>query len=177
MDTCSKAETFLEYATGRLFGFVLSQTSPIPSPSLSCWSALEVSGQLSLALAIPSPSLSVSQASPIPSLSESFWSTFSVFGQLSSSLMIPSPSMSSSQTSPIPSLSESAWSVLAVSGQLSLIFKIPSPSLSLLLISKMISLLLEREFTAPGIGRIRFASFKAISWMVPEFKTSELLSK
>ena len=98
-----------------------SQTSPIPSPSKSAWSALAVFGQLSF--------LSIT-----PSLSESghpFVSTApAVSGQLSSEFITPSPSLSSSQTSPIPSPSKSAWSILAVLTQLSLESIIPSLSIS-----------------------------------------------
>ena len=71
-----------------------SQTSPIPSPSRSDWSALAISTQLSSAFNNPSPSISSSQTSPIPSPSISLWSSFETSGQLSISSLIPSPSLS-----------------------------------------------------------------------------------
>src|SRR6266496_2649693 len=59
----------------------LSQTSPIPSPSVSCWLGLNTVGQLS-------------HASPIPSPSVSCWLGFGIVGQLSCESGIPSPSES-----------------------------------------------------------------------------------
>src|SRR5437773_2708656 len=73
-----------------------SQASPIPSPSVSFWSALAVVGQLPAPLGTPSPSISGSHASPIPSKSVSVWSVLAVLGQLSSAFGIPSPSVSGS---------------------------------------------------------------------------------
>src|SRR5918998_880900 len=65
-----------------------SQASPVPSPSVSRWSALGTAAQLSSASSIPSLSLSGSQASP-PS------ATVSLSSSASQASPSESPSLSS----------------------------------------------------------------------------------
>jgi len=60
-----------------------SQASPIPSPSVSVWSGLVVSRQLSTESRMPSLSSSGSQALPSPSASVSSWSGLAISTQLS----------------------------------------------------------------------------------------------
>src|SRR5690554_2412804 len=73
--------------------FTRSQTSPMPSPSVSAWSGLATSGQLSsgrpirLVSLIPSPSVSSSQASPMPSPSRSDWEGLTTSAQLSQGVL------------------------------------------------------------------------------------------
>ena len=100
-----------------------------PSPR-SAWPGLATLGQLSVALATPSPSRSESHASPVPSESRSAWPGLATSGQLSVALATPSPSRSESHASPVPSESRSACPGLATSGQLSVALETPSPSRS-----------------------------------------------
>ena len=71
-----------------------SQTSPIPSLSISAWSWFSAKGQLSFTSRTPSLSSSSSQTSPIPSPSVSNWSKLAIFTQLSLRSKIESPSVS-----------------------------------------------------------------------------------
>src|SRR3989454_1101219 len=102
----------------------------MPSRSVSAWSGLTTSGQLSTASRTPSLSSSGSQTSPRPSASESVWSGLNTRGQLSSASRTPSLSSSGSQTSPRPSASEFVWSGLKTRGQLSSVSRTPSLSSS-----------------------------------------------
>jgi len=83
-----------------------SQTSPMPSPSLSVWATLATNGQLSQTLPKPSPSVSS-------------WSLLATVGQLSQALPKASPSVF-------------AWSALATVGQLSTASRTPSRSTSMM---------------------------------------------
>ena len=107
-----------------------SAVLPSPSPSVSICSRGS-SGKASVALGVPSPSISGSQASPTALLSRSACEGLASNGQLSvPSFGTPSPSASSSQRSPRPLPLASAWSALAVNGQLSAPFATVSLSRS-----------------------------------------------
>ena len=43
-------------------------------------------------------------------------------------------------------------------------------------VSMMMSLLLPKEFVAPGVGKVKTALFKDASFIVPEFRASELVA-
>src|SRR5262249_14759845 len=115
----------------------VSQASPRPSVSVSRWSALAISVQLSSQAVVwpvrqvwsvvdpdaspssrtPSLSSSGSQTSPSASPSLFAWLGLALFGQLS-------------QASPLPSASVSVWLWLATDGQLSQTSPTPSASAS-----------------------------------------------